>query len=211
MGMELIVYLEPNEEFKQYVEHFLTEMEHKYGSTTANKYGCHTSMTGFFHIQDEDDRVNKIIEFLNMDTIYFRSRKDTATPQIDFNSIIVYDKSTNTPKHLLLPLKAPQIYHDVMDKLSKVVPIIRVKRIDHISLAYWDEPQATTDQKNDWEERKRSQIFENMKREADIYFKDTKSPLGWDIVLYERVYKGVLVGQRHEFKELGRWPSSTEV
>lgn len=204
--MELIIYLEPSKEVKQSVELFLTEMEQKYGSTTANKYSCHTSMTGFFRI--EEDQVNEIIEFLNKDTIHFRSRKD-ATPQINFNSIIAYDKSTNTPKHLLLPIKAPQIYHDMMDKLSKVVPFIRVKRIDHISLAYWDEPQATTDQREDWEERNKSQIFDNMKRDADIYFKDTKNPLQWDIVLYERVYKGVLIGQHHEFKELGRWPSSS--
>lgn len=203
MGSEFIIYLEPSLAFKQCVEHYLVEMEQKYGTTTANKYGCHISMTGFFNI--EQDRINEIKNYFNNN---FRS--EAIIPEIDLNSIIVYDKTTHTPQHLLLPIKTPQVYHDIMVRLSKMVTL-RLKRIDHISLAYWDEPQATIEEINNWNERKRNLIFENMKEEADIYFKNMQSPLKWDIVLYERVYKGILVTQRHQFKELGRWPSSTAV
>lgn len=195
--MELIIYLEPNIEFKNKVEEFLKNIKE---ITTAIKYGCHVSMTGFFHVKQSTEFKEILDRVLN------DYKFTDNVPQVDLKPLLV--KKENVPIHLLLPVTFTDDYKRVMSILAekcKEMVTLRLKRIDHISLAYWDEPNATLTQKSHWQTLVDQGIFDKIKQDADIYFQQVDSPNHWDVVLYERVLKGDLVGQVHEFKELGRW------
>jgi hypothetical protein len=201
-NVELIIYLEPNPEFKHTVENFLKESAERFGPTTANKYDCHITMTGFFTVKDSNEQ-SGIKHMLNdILTTNFR------IPQINLKSLLVQNDKTHLPIHLLLPVTAPKEYHTAMSNLAekcKNIVSLRLKKINHVSLAYWDEPEATPTQKTQWEELVSNGIFDKIQQAADLYFQDIMSPHQWDIVLYQRVLKGALVDQHHVFKELGRW------
>ncbi|GAN07666.1 hypothetical protein MAM1_0171c07168 [Mucor ambiguus] len=203
--IDLIVYLEPSAEFKQQVEHFLDSCKAKYGPTTANKYGCHITMTGFFNVSTEDDqmRVKQLLDASLQDI------HEASTPQIERKSLLVRDRTTQRPIHLLLPLSVPADFHVAMENLSRKcasIATLRLKKINHISLAYWDEPEATQEQQEHWRLAITEQgLFENIQHDADEYFGDVNDSLYWDVVLYQRVQKGNLVGESHVFRELSRW------
>ncbi|KAF1801563.1 hypothetical protein V8B55DRAFT_1471942 [Mucor lusitanicus] len=204
-GFELIVYLEPPAEFKHQVEHFLDSCKAKYGPTTANKYGCHITMTGFFNADTKDDqmRVKQLLE-ASLQVI----REAPTPPQVEQKSLLVRDKTTQEPVHLLLPISVPDHFHVAMENLSQTlasIATLRLKKINHISLAYWDEAEATQEQQEHWRHAIEHGLFENIQHDADAYFADVKDPLYWDVVLYQRVQKGNLVGEAHVFRELDRW------
>lgn len=204
-SIELIVYLEPSAEFKHQVEHFLDNCRAKYGPTTANKYGCHITMTGFFNVKTEDDQI-RMRQLLDES---LQQRRDTSPPQIDKNSLLVKDKTTQAPVHLLLPISVSKDLHLAMENLSRkcgAIATLRLKKINHISLAYWDEPEATQEQQELWHIAvTKEEIFEKIQHDADTYFCHANDPLYWDVVLYQRVHKGNLVGESHVFRELSRW------
>lgn len=204
-SIELIVYLEPSAEFKQQVEHFLDTCREKYGPTTANKYGCHITMTGFFNVNNvqEQHQMKQLIEesLQNMGKVSF--------PRVERKSFLVKDKLTLLPVHLLLPILVPEQFPAAMMNLSRkciAITTLRLKKINHISLAYWDEPEATQEQQERWHTATSEQdLFEKIQRDADVYFGNVNDPNYWDIVLYQREQKGKLVGESHIFQELGRW------
>lgn len=209
-NVELIIYLEPSRAFTHNVESFLNKIEEKYGPTTANKYGCHISMTGFFSVEAEKvEEMRNILDDVITSSGNFRSKFDV--PQINLMSLVAIDSVTQLPKHLILPVITPDVYVTTMKKVSQVfehIVRLRLKKINHISLAYWDEPQATPEQQREWEEKVSNGIFDKIKEDADVYFKNAEAPSSWDVVLYKRVYKGDFVGQRHVFQELCRWSST---
>lgn len=203
MSTELIIYLEPSSEFKKQVEIFLKQTEATSGWTTANKYGCHITMAGFFRVDDSQEIKKRIDESL-------KGIEFTTIPQVN-KPLLVYDKNSNLPVHLLLPVTLTDSHKaaiSIIAEKCRQIVLLRLKKVNHISLAYWDEENATPIQTSMWQESVSSGIFDKMKQSADTYFQDVISPRNWDIVLYERVFKGSLVGQHHVFKELGRWPSS---
>lgn len=207
-NVELIIYLEPCSQFGQAVGDFLREAEVHFGPTTANKYGCHITITGFFNVKDSNEQ-NEIQHLLDEQLQNFKS----ATPQINMQSLLVRDDN-GLPKHLLLPVTAPQEYHTAMSNLAekcKDIVQLRIKKINHISLAYWNEPEADNAQETKWKEEVRNGAFDKIQQAANVYFQDLPDPCPWDVVLYKRVSKGNLVGQRHVFEELGRWHTSDSV
>ncbi|KAK4514027.1 SWI/SNF chromatin-remodeling complex subunit [Mucor velutinosus] len=205
--IELIVYLEPSAEFKHQVEHFLDSCKTKYGPTTANKYGCHITMTGFFNVDTEDDemRVKQLLDASLKDL----HKASPPSPQVERKSLLARNKTTQEPIHLLLPISVSEDFHVAMENLSRKcasIATLRLKKINHISLAYWDEPEATQEQQEHWRLAVAEQgLFENIQHDADMYFGGVKDPLYWDVVLYQRAQKGSLVGESHVFRELGRW------
>ncbi|KAG2210052.1 hypothetical protein INT47_003488 [Mucor saturninus] len=201
MSIELIIYLEPSSEFKDQVDTFLKETEATLGWTTANKYGCHITMAGFFKVEDSQEIKNK------MDSV-LKNTRFTVAPQVG-KPLLIRDEKTNLPVHLILPITSTEEYREAMAMIAeecKQVVLLRLKKINHISLAYWDEENATSIQQNQWQQLVSKGVFDKIKQSADAYFQDVGDPLSWDIVLYERVSKGDLVGQDHVFKKLGRWP-----
>lgn len=193
--MELIIYLEPNLEFKETVQEFLNSIKKP---TTAIKYGCHISMTGFFYVEQDQEFKMLLDEILK----HFKF-SDTVLPKVNLNPLLVKNGD-----HLLLQVTDTDDYKNLMSILAekcKEMVTLRLKRVDHISLAYWDEPNATPKQQIEWKESVDQGVFDEIKQEADIYFQQVDSSVHWDVVLYERVSKGLLVGQAHVFKELARW------
>ena len=200
--VELIVYLEPSVSFKHQVETFVKQCDDKYGKTTASKYGCHITMTGFFHIEKE--KTQAVVDLFNTTA---KNQYSKHVPHVLTEALIAMDANSQ-PKHVLMPVTTPDIYHQVMKSLSeKCKPLVnlRLKKINHISLAYFDEPNATINQQNDWQQRVFDGVFEKIKHDADIYFKHIDQPSDWHVVLYKRVYKGESVGESHIFQELNRW------
>lgn len=204
MPTELIIYLEPSLDFKEQVETFLKQSETDFGWTTANKYGCHITMAGFFRVEDSEEIKRIVDQVLN-------GMKFTIIPHVNLNPLLVHNEKTNLPVHLLLPVTSTDDYRTVLSMIAekcKQIVLLRLKKANHISLAYWDEEKATPIQQNQWQKSVSNGVFDKIKQVADTYFQHVVSPRKWDIVLYERVLKGDLVGQHHVFKELGRWPSN---
>ncbi|KAI9260106.1 hypothetical protein EDC94DRAFT_660396 [Helicostylum pulchrum] len=196
--MELIIYLEPNLKFKESVQEFLNSITET--TTTAIKYGCHISMTGFFYVEQQDQEFKMLLDSILKN---YKFSDKVVRPKVNLNPLLVKNKD-----HLLLQVTDTDDYKNVMSILAekcREMVTLRLKRVDHISLAYWDEPNATPKQQMQWKESVDQGIFDKIKQEAAIYFQQVDSPVHWDIVLYERVSKGLLVGQAHVFKELARW------
>ncbi|KAI8080788.1 uncharacterized protein B0P05DRAFT_586657 [Gilbertella persicaria] len=186
---ELILYLEPPVGFKQHVNSFLDMSKDKFGFTTANRYNCHVSMSGFFTVTDrEQEVVQKAIEKV-MDKL--------PMVQVQLTPLLVY--TNDKPSHLLLPVVAPSFVHTMMASIAQEcqdIVKLRLKKINHISLAYWNEQQK------EWNPI----VLKDIKKEADAWFKQTKEPKDtWDIVLYRRTKKSEEIGQPHVFEELKRW------
>ncbi|KAG2235404.1 hypothetical protein INT48_005754 [Thamnidium elegans] len=187
----------PNLEFKESVQEFLNSIKE---TTTAIKYGCHISMTGFFYLEQDQDQELKFL----LDNILRNFKISVKVPPlVNLNPLLVKKQD-----HLLLQVTNTDDYKNAISSLAekcKEIVTLRLKRMDHISLAYWDEPNATPKQQMQWKVSMDQGIFDKIKQEADIYFQQVDSPVHWDVVLYERVSKGLLVGQAHIFKELDRW------
>ncbi|ORZ05825.1 hypothetical protein BCR42DRAFT_456699 [Absidia repens] len=171
-----------------------------------------------------------------------RSSAHCQLPNIDLKPIIVstphphndtHDSLYST-KHLLLPVTVPDDYQlllaECADHINKHYSSdgdgsrqqqqqqqkfrrIRPKRMDHISLAYWDEPMATMKEANDWLQWSHGPGIESMKQDIIQHlheFQSAASSLAvtaapWDMVLYERTHKGNDVGVKHVFQEWHRW------
>ncbi|CAO3595259.1 unnamed protein product [Absidia cylindrospora] len=144
-------------------------------------------------------------------------------------------------KHLLLPITVPSDFQLLLtqcaDHINKhyssgddesqqqqkqqqqqqqqqKVRRLRPKRMDHISLAYWDEPKATIKETNDWLRWSNGPGLESMKQDIIQHLHELQSissssltvtAAPWDMVLYERTHKGNGVGEKHVFQEWRRW------
>jgi hypothetical protein len=166
-------------------------------------------MVGFFTVANIHEQT-AIQQYIDQALCEFQLPTLTLSPQVDCKSVLVYD-SNNCPVHLLLPVTVPKKYLEAMTTLAERcqhVVKLRLKKINHISLAYWDEPEATNEQQQHWEELTNKNLFQQIQNEADDYFASVKKPQSWDIVLYKRVTKGSRVDETHLFEEISRWTST---
>jgi hypothetical protein len=187
-GVELIVYLEPN------ADSALTKSVHSFLQrhyTTASRYECHCSMTGFFR----SDHAAQAADLLG-----------DCLPRDDMGAIHVKHGliAKETP-HLLLPVQAPRPYYATIElfahKMASQQNVqVRPKRIDHISLAYHDEP----DGQDEWTNAVRDGFLKTLQDEAMTTIK-LSGHTGWDIVLLERTSKGIHPGEMHRFRTIRRW------
>ncbi|KAI8983589.1 hypothetical protein BDB01DRAFT_130620 [Pilobolus umbonatus] len=199
--VELIIYLEPSNPLKGIINEFIEDTSKNLVVNTAIKYNAHITMTGFFTVSTADeagrvkDQLNSIIE-------QYKTKLNTR-PLVQYSPSLVED-SVNEPTHLLLPVTVSDEYVAIMQVLASHGLPLRIKKINHISLAYWDEPLASSDEHSQWLKHRHL-----LKKATQINFKqailETKT---WDIVLYERICKGVYVNEPHQFRELARWSLS---
>jgi hypothetical protein len=164
-------------------------------------------VTGFF-------KVNSQLELNSILAAYDRAL--TSTNNFPTTSLTPLLVPTSPPtalssKHLLLPVTVPACLHDRLtqcaEDINKTMSVhIRPKRMDHISLAYWDEPQATPLETDAWLAWCNGPEMETMKQEMMHQLGSIDgSDISWDIVLYERIHQGAAVGEKHQFQELSRW------
>ena len=141
-------------------------------------------MSGFFTVT-EPDRVLECIQ---------STLPKAHTILIDMKPLLVDNH------HLLLPITAPPSLHTMMTQVAdqcQDIAHIRIKKINHISLAYWDD--------NTHDEA----ILKQITKQATSYFSNLCQEEGvWDIVLYERTKKSQAITEVHQFRELKRWPLS---
>ncbi|CAO3685927.1 unnamed protein product [Umbelopsis ramanniana] len=187
-GVELIVYLEPNGDLAltKSVNSFL---QRHY--STASRYECHCSMTGFFHSDNAAQTADLLGDCIR--------EGDMGVVHVKHGLI-----AKETP-HLLLPVQAPRPYYAAIElfahKMASQQNVkVRPKRIDHISLAYHDEPNG----RSEWADAVRDGLLITLQREAMTTI-NLSGPTGWDIVLLERTSKGTYQGEMHRFRRIRRW------
>ncbi|KAH8554524.1 hypothetical protein BGW37DRAFT_546541 [Umbelopsis sp. PMI_123] len=185
--LEHIVYLEPNANspLAKSANSFLQRHQ-----TTASRYECHCSMTGFFRC----DSVERAADLLG-DCI----QGDLGHVQVKHGLI-----AKETP-HLLLPVQAPRPYHAVIElfvhKMASQQDVkVRPKRIDHISLAYHDEPNGQLE----WTRAVNNGLLIRMQEEAATTI-ELSGATSWNIVLLERTSKGSGQGEKHGFRKIRQW------
>jgi hypothetical protein len=190
---ELIIYLEPNENcaLLKSVNAFLKNDQ--YMLTTAGRYSCHCSMTGFFHCPNAVD-----VQSILGDCI------KKGMGEVKLLPVLI---AKETP-HLLLPVEAPRPYRAAIELFahkmrSQFGVKVRPKRIDHISLAYYDE----TDGYQGWLEAVHNGLLNDMKESAMTSI-PISGQTNWDVVLLRRIHKGVNQGEMHQFEELARWKNA---
>lgn len=231
---ELIVYLEPSKDTALYqcLSSFLNKSKETYFPSTAIKYPPHTSVTGFFFINDR----SLITPIINKYDDYFKTsnhilKDDPMAPKIGPAPLLISTPANvssfyQQKKHLLLPVNISSSFYAILTECATDInntilfdnnnnnqknALIRPKRIDHISLAYWDEPTATEEDTKKWLawandtshiEAFQQDIAKQLKKINDNTYNNTQK---WDIVLYERIYKSDIIGKPHLFNELARW------
>ncbi|KAF7724693.1 hypothetical protein EC973_000801 [Apophysomyces ossiformis] len=216
---EFILYLEPTKStaFRNSIDRFLEEQVDRYYPTTATKYSCHVSMTGFFKIPNEPELITDICQLLSNILL---NKDDCSLLHLLPAPQVAKEPMHTTSRlfsHLLLPVLAPEPYHQIVRQFAERCCerddriTVRTKATNHISLAYWDEPHATQEQNQQWYVLTMIEhLLERMQEDVRQEFKDLPNAANWDIVLYERVSVGWQVGMRHQFVEHGRWPIARE-
>ncbi|KAI8097290.1 uncharacterized protein BX664DRAFT_326041 [Halteromyces radiatus] len=230
---------------QQCLNNILEKVAPEYYLSTATKYPVHISVTGFFTVDTMADVDFIKDTYHNILTSKFPSGEHTpSTIFINSAPLLVStpaqgvqhqqqeeegeDRKSHalSSKHLLLPVEIPKEHHERLMKCAQIINnhyynngkgnmMIRSKRIDHISLAYWDEPNATEFETNQWLQWSNGSqvgimIQDIINRLKDLLDDDTDKYIAtnltaWDIVLYERTFKGTHIGERHRFKEIARW------
>jgi hypothetical protein len=164
-------------------------------------------VTGFF-------KVNSQLELNSILAAYDGALTSTNDfPKASLTPLLVptTPPTALSSKHLLLPVTVPACLHDRLTQcandINKAMSVhIRSKRMDHISLAYWDEPQATPLETDAWLAWCNGPEMETMKQEMMYQLESIDdSDTSWAIVLYERIHQGAAVGEKHQFQELSRW------
>ncbi|KAI8877344.1 hypothetical protein K501DRAFT_198409 [Backusella circina FSU 941] len=187
--VELILYLEPTK--TSLLWNYVQQTTSNY-NTTASKYACHVTMTGFFSTSNPE-----AIRHAFHDAI-------KAFPSLDTPTIakpILVHATEPLKAHLLLPVTVSDDYHRLLSAFASAGPI-RLKKINHISLAYWDEPRATLNDTATWHHFLQTCPLQSITQDFETI---SEEQTNWDIVLYQRTLKGEGVGEKHQFKELERY------
>jgi len=198
---KFIIYLEPRKSsclFKSLTQ-FFKQSEMLYGFNEAHLYHPHTSMTGFFQLISSDHLIEMtLLEILNfLDHFLFR------TNSLKGNKLVRLDKIFQ-PKasKLNLEIQADSCFHSLIEKLAAQfsnLSLIRPKKIDHISLVYFNKSMPTLRSHTSTEMDELEYLAKELVSLEEMA--DTE----WDIVFYELLHPSAALGVPHEFFEIARW------
>ncbi|KAJ3271987.1 hypothetical protein HDV01_006027 [Terramyces sp. JEL0728] len=175
--MAFIIYLEPNGILKQYcLDYFNSTLSIP---NEAHQYPPHISLTGFFEADMEI--ISAVIDEIKANI--HQLKPPTFYPPI------------KTAKSIIIPTV---FAGETLISLKSIFPEIRVKRMDHISLAYLNHGIKSREFNG--------AELEELLAIASQTWTDIRNQ-EWDLVVYD-VVKSIDLLQRHQFKELTRWTLS---
>ncbi|KAJ3367813.1 hypothetical protein GGF31_007060 [Allomyces arbusculus] len=187
-----IVYLEPRPgtPLHRAVLQWYCTARKQFGPDEGQQYLPHVSVTGFFDASDAD------LGTLAMHLATHLPAASVTSAQFSLTGLIRIDNTT-----LLLGLDSSRAtgLHDLVASLQQAAPtrcVIRPKRIDHLSLAYFKlhvPPPVTADP---------SAVDRAALEVLGPVLKDTT--VEWDLVLY-RVVMSDRLPKPHTFAEVQRW------
>lgn len=223
---EYIIYLEPKKdsELSSFIEAFLELSKTSLCPTEAYQYHPHCSITGFFAAPAslvENDVVEALDKFdkseisIGIGVVEIKKYQEN---NVNFDSPPLISITSNTLKtpsiRLSLQIKGCS---EIVPQLHKIIPSIRSKPLDHISLAYFssfknaplkeEREYLVNTEKENIGSTTISYIPEDHFKMAKEFFGKLKYTErdDWNIVLYERQYNSPLLKEKHVFREVKKW------
>ncbi|RUP43344.1 hypothetical protein BC936DRAFT_137319 [Jimgerdemannia flammicorona] len=200
-----ILYLEPSPTSSIFnrLDAFITMTLSRFGPNSAQRYHPHCTITGFFDVTPSNSDPTLACTTATM----VQALDDAIQKRLPFPPprLTGFIRRKQAPGELLVGLKAPLVYHEVMDALveaatgSEVGAHVRKKNINHISLALYPEKGEGSLAPEVMEE------MERIARETVNLEKEETEMTEWDVVLYEKVESAEAPGTRYLFDEVKRW------
>lgn len=144
--MPFIVYLEVTGELRRNIETYLGKTRELYGPTEAHQYHPHCSVTGFFDWKYEKEKLIDLFQKLVNIKVNYANKELPKIGNLQYGNMATSmdNLSTNNMDsgnghNVRISLTAPKWIHDfAADFKAACIDYtnIRVKSIDHISLAY---------------------------------------------------------------------------
>jgi hypothetical protein len=191
-----IVYIEPNESSQLFrsITNYYAKTLKSHGHNQAHKYHPHISMTGFFLLKNNSQELeNQLIltlsEIMNIESV--SKLKPPIINGVECRQNVVRINVTNDVDLFKLCGLFKDLVREKFDEITQ----IRIKPMDHISLAYY----------------KDEQYDKNLKELLDLAHSDidlSKDNL-WQISLYRVLYSDK-INIPHHFSLLKRWNLSNE-
>lgn len=196
-----ILYLQPsiNNPLLDQVERYLSVQSKSVGINEAQQYPPHSSVIGFVTVEElEFDRVIERTKSVINSILKVPDRR-LVRVGVDLTNEIRLVKD-----HVQLALETEgfrELAVNLQEELSKSSVLVRLKPLDHISLAYISNYTKDDD-------------YENVSEyDADAYFHHANDLLSgkiidngkWNLVLLEQTLKSRNLSIRHQFKCLYEW------
>ncbi|KAG0035867.1 hypothetical protein BGZ82_005023, partial [Podila clonocystis] len=156
MPKELILYLEPrptSELGLQLHQFFSKSHTAPWGKRTNNealKYPPHITMVGFFNSPSQefasDYSIGQIVAFLDQ-AIAHISSSSSSSSSCNVSQQIVQGLIRPSPTSLLLVIQPSSMLTDLIQHWADRFPELglRLKKINHLSLSYWDDDHAVSE------------------------------------------------------------------
>ncbi|KAF9394521.1 hypothetical protein BGX21_010343 [Mortierella sp. AD011] len=153
MTLELILYLEPSKSstlLSQVQNFYDLSRNLPWSDNEALKYPVHTTMVGFFDDPTTVDafptrvttrKQEQLIEFLDRQVAQHNT---VATETLISTTTFIQGLVRPTQDSLLISIKPSPFLLDLIQSLKENFPELglRLKRINHISLCYWDQQNS---------------------------------------------------------------------
>ncbi|KAG0010449.1 hypothetical protein BGZ81_002762 [Podila clonocystis] len=235
MPKELILYLEPRptselgSQLHQFFSKSHTALWGKRTNNEALKYPPHITMVGFFNSPSQefasDYSVEQIVAFLGQ-AIAQISSSSSSSSSCNVSQQIVQGLIRPSPTSLLLAIQPSSTLTDLIQRWADRFPELglRLKKINHLSLSYWDDDHAVSkaelrereqwvDQAGElavascpWLELLRSEKGEQEEEIRQHVARISREHASeWDVVLYEIEGRIRSSSAEYPLVELKRW------
>ncbi|KAG0365728.1 hypothetical protein BGZ54_006267 [Gamsiella multidivaricata] len=213
MTSELILYLEParfSTLWTQLQSFFLASQSQPWSENEAARYPAHVTMVGFFDDPSPTTTTtttkDRLIEYLGQH-IHQISLASAPSSRVKLRGLL-----RPRPDLLLIAIEPPTELLDMMQAWKDAFPELelRLKKINHLSLCYWDEQETQRkritakemDQRVEWTDWATGMVQECIPMsQADTPGVNES----WDIVLYSIQGRDKSDGLPYPLVELARW------
>ncbi|KAI7830454.1 hypothetical protein BC939DRAFT_525652 [Gamsiella multidivaricata] len=213
MTSELILYLEParfSTLWTQLQSFFLASQSQPWSENEAARYPAHVTMVRFFDDPSPTTTTtttkDRLIEYLGQH-IHQISLASAPSSRVKLRGLL-----RPRPDLLLIAIEPPTELLDMMQAWKDAFPELelRLKKINHLSLCYWDEQETQRkritakemDQRVEWTDRATGMVQECIPMsQADTPGVNES----WDIVLYSIQGRDKSDGLPYPLVELARW------